>query len=322
MRGIHFVLLTNQFKSKQIRTHHGAALFSVQETPNQSTCDTNTAKRNAHDVCGSHEGGQVKRKSRMARSKKRMEEKVTSDSDGEDYYRTEGERMKKAKAAIVSILSARVEKTERSKAAMDRKEQEMEMTRMKEKWEKLHKREEMVLEGLEVVREESEQLKEERERIQKEMENIQKEKKRQITRESDDLRRPRVQVVSYRQTLGKEGEELREERLEMKELMEMLLEKEAMLKEREKFKEKRKIEEKKMKERKVIDLARMFMSEALKAIEKQRKKREKERGPLRREIERILKEKETIKERSKEEEGQEEERAKRRAIRVSHHSFY
>jgi hypothetical protein len=38
---------------------------------------------------------------------------------------------------------------------MDRKEQEMEMTRMKETWEKFHKREEMVLEGLEVVREES-----------------------------------------------------------------------------------------------------------------------------------------------------------------------
>lgn len=111
-----------------------------------------------------------------------MEEKVTSDSEeeGEDYYRTEGERMKKAKAAIVSILSAREEKTERSKAAMDRKEQEME--RMKEKWEKLHKSEEMVLEGLEVVREESEQLKEERERIQ--TENIQKEKKGRLREEA------------------------------------------------------------------------------------------------------------------------------------------
>jgi hypothetical protein len=74
-----------------------------------------------------------------------------------------------------------------------------------------------------------------------------------------------------------------------------------MLKEREKFKGKRKIEDKNVKkERKVINLARMFMSDALKAIEKQRKKREKERGPLRREIERRLEEKETIKERSKE----------------------
>ena len=96
-----------------------------------------------------------------------------------------------------------------------------------------------------------------------------------------------------------------------------------MLNEREKFKEKRKIEDKNVKkERKVIDLAPMFMSEVLKAIEKQWKKIEKERGPLRREKEMMLKEKETIKERSKEEEGQDEERARRRVIRVSHHSFY
>ena len=48
----------------------------------------------------------MKRKSRRARSKEGMEEKVTSDSEkeGEDYYRTEGERMKKAKAAIVARL--------------------------------------------------------------------------------------------------------------------------------------------------------------------------------------------------------------------------
>lgn len=53
-----------------------------------------------------------------------------------------------------------------------------------------------------------------------------------------------------------------------------------------------------MKERKIIDLARMFMSEVLKAIGKQWEKIEKERGQLRREKERMLKEKETIKERS------------------------
>lgn len=33
MRGIYFVLLTNQFESKQIWTHQGAALFNVQEIP-------------------------------------------------------------------------------------------------------------------------------------------------------------------------------------------------------------------------------------------------------------------------------------------------
>lgn len=42
-----------------------------------------------------------------------------------------------------------------------------------------------------------------------------------------------MQAVSYKQTLEKEGEVFREGRLEMKELMEMLLEKEEMLKERE-----------------------------------------------------------------------------------------
>lgn len=111
-----------------------------------------------------------------------MEEKVTSDSEeeGEDYYRTEGERMKKAKAAIVSILSAREEKTERSKVVMDRKEQEMKEVMMKEKWEKLHEHKEM---GLEVVREEKEQLQEEKERIQKEMENILKTRKSRFARE-------------------------------------------------------------------------------------------------------------------------------------------
>ncbi|KAK6326217.1 hypothetical protein J4Q44_G00018620 [Coregonus suidteri] len=182
-------------------------------------------RQDSHDVCGSHERGQVKRKSRMARSKERMEgemeEKVTRDSEseekGEDYYRTEGERMKKAKAAIVARLSAREEKLDRSKVAMDRKEQEMkeEITRMKEKWEKLYEHEGIVLEGLEVVREDRAQLNEEKEGIQKEMEII-KNEKRQIAREINDLRRQRVQAVSYRQMLEKEEDELREERLEMK----------------------------------------------------------------------------------------------------------